>query len=85
MGSTIASGLPVITTPTGGFRDLIKDNGIIVPARDPEGIVRAVRKLIDEPETMSMMGLRSRQIGLKNSWNVVGQMYLEIYNQCTQS
>jgi len=34
----MASGLPIITTQTGGTDELIDKNGVVVPKKDPEAI-----------------------------------------------
>jgi len=45
----LGSGTPVVTTRHAGIPEMIRDRkeGLLVPARDPKGIVRAVNELVD--------------------------------------
>lgn len=47
----MASGVPVVATTVGGFRDTVVDGltGVLVPPRDPATLARAVRTLLDDP------------------------------------
>src|SRR6185436_17955892 len=46
---SMAAGIPVISTAAGGPLDIIRSgiDGILVPPRDPEALVRAIRSLDD--------------------------------------
>lgn len=45
----MAAGLPVISTDVGGIRDIVTDNGILVPSDDAEAMARAMERLYTEP------------------------------------
>jgi D-inositol-3-phosphate glycosyltransferase len=47
----MASGVPVVATAVGGFRDTVVDGltGILVPPRDPATLARAMRALLADP------------------------------------
>jgi glycosyltransferase involved in cell wall biosynthesis len=47
----MASGCPVVATARGGSGEYLRDgeNALIVPARDPDGLAAAVRRLAGEP------------------------------------
>lgn len=54
MIEALAMGIPVISTdcPVGGSRTYIEDgvNGMLVPVRDKESLVRAMKKIAEDPE-----------------------------------
>ncbi|ODS35025.1 hypothetical protein BEH94_03725 [Candidatus Altiarchaeales archaeon WOR_SM1_SCG] len=77
----MASGLPIITTDTGGTRELIKDNGIIVPMGDSEAIADAIIRLINDSKLREGMGEKSREIAENMSWKNVAEEYLKIYEK----
>lgn len=58
-----ASGLPCIVTDQGGpCENIIPDEtGLVIPAHNPDAIVRAVVYMVDSPERISYMGKRARQ------------------------
>jgi glycosyltransferase involved in cell wall biosynthesis len=58
----MASGLPIITTDTGGTKELIKKNGIVVPMKDSEAIKRAVSRYVQKRELVKKHGRTSRKI-----------------------
>jgi glycosyltransferase involved in cell wall biosynthesis len=54
----MASALPVVTTANNGMRDLIThyENGLLVPRRDVNALVEAVRHLIESPDLRRDLG-----------------------------
>ena len=59
----LASGLPCVTTDVPGCREVVapKLNGLLVPAREVEPLVRALQSLIDDPTLREEMGCHGRQ------------------------
>ena len=57
-------GLPAIVSSYGGNPWLIDDgeDGIIFPNRDSQALARAIARLMDEPETLTHMGERAKEI-----------------------
>lgn len=57
-------GRPIVTTDTPGCREIVKDgvNGILVPIKDADALVRAIRTLLDSPDLRSRMGHEGRQL-----------------------
>jgi glycosyltransferase involved in cell wall biosynthesis len=55
--------LPVVSTAVGGIPDLIEQNmhGLLVPARDPDALARAVAELLSDPQRARTMGARGRE------------------------
>ena len=79
----MASGLPIITTDTGGTKELVNDNGIIIPLRDSKAIADAILNLFDTLGLRKKMGIRSREIAESLSWKNVAQDYFKIYEEIT--
>lgn len=59
----MASGRPIITTNAPGCRETVVDgeNGYLVPPRNVEALVLAMRKFIDRPASIVEMGEKSRR------------------------
>ena len=56
------AGLPVIATDVGGVREAVTDgdNGLLVRARDLDGLTEAIRRLVADPAIRERMGARGR-------------------------
>lgn len=83
MLEAMASGMPIIMTPTGGADELINEgvNGFIVKFRDGADIAEKLEKLINNPELTKSMGEESRKIAEKMSWKNVAREYFEVYGK----
>lgn len=58
-----ASGLPVVlSSHVGAARDLLDENGVLVPPDDVDATAAALRQLGDDPELRRRMGARSREL-----------------------
>jgi UDP-glucose:(heptosyl)LPS alpha-1,3-glucosyltransferase len=79
----MASGIPVLTTPTNGVAELIEDgkNGFVVPnPLDAAEIGRRVQEFALSPER-PLMGERARQSVLSLDWDSVLTRMLRIYEE----
>jgi L-malate glycosyltransferase len=74
----MASGLPVIVTDTGGTKELVKDNGIIIRKKSSDDIKKAVTKLFDE-KLRKRYSANSRKMAEQHSWKKVADKYRELY------
>ena len=77
----MAAGLPIITTPSGGIRDIIEDghNGIIVPERNAQALAEAIRKLTEDEQLRAEMGARNREQAAEYDWSRVAGMVRQVY------
>ena len=75
----MASGLPIITTNTGGTKELIKDNGFVVKMKDSEVIEKAIMEYIKNPKLIKKHGKNSRKIAEKMSWGNIAEKYYKLY------
>ena len=57
-----AAGRPIVSTDVPGCREVVGngDNGLLVPARDPQALSEALGKLIADPSLRRRMGERGR-------------------------
>jgi len=62
----MAMGRAIITTDAPGCRETVTDgdNGFLVEVKSVENLVKAMEKLIVQPELIAQMGKRSREIAL---------------------
>lgn len=78
----MAAGLPIISTEVGGLRDVVQDNGFLVPAGDDEAVYSAIMKFYSqntqEKDAMSQASLRIVQ---GYSSERMARNYEEIYNE----
>jgi glycosyltransferase involved in cell wall biosynthesis len=63
-----AIGLPVVAADVGGVREIVvpRETGLLYPSGDVDGLVRAIRVLLDDPSRAATMGCAARErIALK--------------------
>lgn len=56
----MAAGLPIVSTDVGGVRDIVTDNGILIPAGDTDAMVRAMEELYLKKDLRHRMAEASR-------------------------
>ncbi len=81
----MAIGLPCISTdcPCGGPRELIQNhkNGILVPVKDYEGLVNAIRELLNDSESAAKIGHEAVSIREKLEPERIGAAWLKIIEE----
>lgn len=77
----MAAGLPIIATPSGGIKDLVKDgiNGTLVDERDPQALAEAMVTLIENPSERARMREANREVGRNYDWSHVARQVEETY------
>lgn len=76
----MASGLAIISSDTGGAKELVhEDNGIVLQQRDPATIANSIEILLDSPETLQRMKEGSRKKAKEFDWNNMSAQYEEQY------
>lgn len=79
----MASGLPVVTTDTGGVGDIIENgvDGFIVPRRNSQAIADAVEKLLANPDLQEKIGKRAKEKAKNYVWKKTTERVLNIYEK----
>jgi glycosyltransferase involved in cell wall biosynthesis len=79
----MASGLPVIVTPTGGTEELVTKgvNGDIVPWADVAALALALKRLVEDEGARVRMGAESRRRAIRFGWPALAARYLELCDQ----
>jgi glycosyltransferase involved in cell wall biosynthesis len=73
----MASGMPVVTTLSGGMADVVEDgfNGLLVPPADAQEFARAVRELCGSPGLRCRLGHEAQNTMRRYTWKqVTGQL-----------
>ena len=76
----MASGLPVVVTPTGGTDELVRKgvNGDVVPWADVQGLAEALKRLAEDDETRVRMGAEGRRRAIRFGWPALAARYLDL-------
>ena len=80
----MACGLPVVACAVGGCREVIHDdeNGMLVRARQPEEIARAILLLMEDKERRQTLAIAARAtIQTRFSWDSVVERYCSCYER----
>jgi len=76
-----ASGLPVVSTPTGAIADMVREGetGVIVAPEDPRAMADAVAALLEQPGRAATMARQARKEVETHSWQNIRSEWLETY------
>ena len=76
----MASGLPVIVTPTGGTGELVTKqvNGDIVPWADVPALAGALKCMVEDDGARARMGAEGRRQAMRFGWPALAARYLEL-------
>jgi glycosyltransferase involved in cell wall biosynthesis len=79
----MASGLPVVVTPSTGAEDIMTDGreGMIVPPRDPVALSRALLGLYEDEDRRRAMGNAAVRTAQGRTWDVYGDRIVHAYEQ----
>ena len=77
----MAAGLPIVSTDVGGVRDIVTNNGILVPNGERSALIAAILKLIDSSELRQAYGERSLENVKQYDSTQIAQQYVELYRK----
>lgn len=80
----IACGLPVVVTDTGGTKELLDGNGLVIPMKDPDSLADAIIEILSDESKRSAMRKASLKVADRYSWEALGASYLEMYKAISQ-
>jgi glycosyltransferase involved in cell wall biosynthesis len=75
-------GLPVVVSRVGGVPEVVTDGeeGLLVPASDPQALASAIGELLDDPERRSRMGTAARLRALRDyAIGTMADRYEQLY------
>ena len=77
-----ASGLPVVTTATGGIAGMLRhgETGMIVPPLDPAAMAAAVLALLRDEDAALRIARGARRVAETHSWAPVRDLWTEVYS-----
>lgn len=77
----LAAGVPVVSTPTGDIPAIVRDGetGLLVPARDPGAMAKAVSALIEHPDRAARMARLGRDAVEAHTWPRVRHAWAAAY------
>ncbi len=84
----MACGRPLIAGAVGGLAEMIDDgeNGLLVPAADPEALAAAILRLSDAPELGARLAQTARDYVVRNHSHLrAAASYVEIYRSAAAS
>lgn len=76
---SMASGLPVIATSVGGMRDIVKDNGVMVPMGEVSLFANAIIGLAQNGDMRKKYGRRSFELVQEYALAKVTRQYEQLY------
>ena len=76
----MASGQAIVTTATGA-REVLQDNGLVVPPGDSAALRDALRRYLTDPLLLLRHQHRSRRVALAMSWSAVAKWTLDVYRR----
>lgn len=74
-------GLPVISTNSGGPRDMIKNNynGLLIPPQDSQSLAKYIEILANNEVLRSQISANARKNAVKYDWKIIADKYSNIF------
>jgi glycosyltransferase involved in cell wall biosynthesis len=79
-----ACGRPIVATDVPGCREIVRhnENGLLVPAKDPQALAVALKRLLNDAELRESMGKRGRaMVEAEFSTEYVVEQTLQLYKE----
>lgn len=85
MLEALASGLPIISTPTGGAEELVVEgkNGVIIPEKSVEAIADAIELFLTNRDLVTEYGAESRRRAELQGWDQVALDFKNLLERST--
>ena len=77
----MASGLPVITSNTSAFPEVVNEAGVMVNPYDEEAVAKAMSQILDDKDLYQSMRLKGLNQAKKFSWLETARQTLKIYER----
>ncbi len=78
----MAAGLPIVSTDVGGLRDVVQDNGKLVPAGDEDAMLAAIMEIYQQ-SNLQKTAMKEASLRIVQAYSSEGmaQAYQKIYNE----
>lgn len=76
----MSCGLPIITTDTGGAKEIIKKNGYIVEKGHEESLGKALQAYLSNKTLLKEHSIESRKLAESMSWEKIARKYFDEYS-----
>jgi glycosyltransferase involved in cell wall biosynthesis len=79
-----ACGKPLVATDWRGCREILRhrDNGLLVPIKDPQSLTHAIQSLLEDESLRRQMGTRSRDIAVQEfASELIAEETLTVYRR----
>lgn len=79
----MAAGRPIVATRVGGNVEMVEDavSGLLVEPEDPEGLAKAILRLLEDGKKAELMGRAARQRAETFSWEKMVDGYEALYHK----
>ncbi len=78
----MACGAPVIATDGGALPEVVGEAGVVVPAKNPDALARAIGQLLDDPARRAMLAARGRtRVERHFNWTRCAEETVAVYRQ----
>jgi glycosyltransferase involved in cell wall biosynthesis len=67
-----------------GFRDVAKNQALLVPPGDPEALAEALRRVLVDPSERERMSIASRARAADYDWNVLVEQVEGVYERAME-
>ncbi|MFW9936255.1 MAG: glycosyltransferase family 4 protein [Candidatus Thorarchaeota archaeon] len=78
---SIACGTPVIASSMPAYKEVLKDNAILVPPKNPKKLAEQIVLLIKDEEKRRFIVEKAQKFIKRYSWDAVGRKLEEIYEK----
>lgn len=81
LAEAMAAGLPIVASDIPGYRDVARNGleALLVPPGDPDALVAAVRRLLDDPALAISLGECGTARAHDFAWDSVTERLVEVY------
>jgi phosphatidylinositol alpha-mannosyltransferase len=77
----MAAGCAVVASDIPGFREVIRNAGVLVPPGDAKELANAVAGVLEDPDRSAELGERGRAAVSRFDWSSVLDLYLAVYRR----
>jgi glycosyltransferase involved in cell wall biosynthesis len=82
VGEAMACAVPVISTTGGALPEVVGDAGVLVPPADHLALVRAIRKILDNPEMAAELGQTGyHRVQAHFTWPKAAEKTVNVYRE----